>query len=323
MPPRILLADDSVTVQKVIELTFSDEGMQVVAVGDGRQAIERLDTDPPDVVLADVSMPERDGYEVAEHVKRTPSLAHIPVVLMTGAFEQLDEARARDVGCDGVLAKPLEPQMVITLVRELLAKANGREPAADAAQTPAAVTGAAEGYPFEPGAAAGRTPRTLDDFFDRIDEALNVPPAVAIQSETFDGQPPILEARAATAEPVAVVEPVTAQEPPLQVAPAAPSPLADAFSELLADELGESPLPPSWGTVAPAHVAAVVPQPTPAQPAPPAVTPTATDEFVEDVARRVVARLSTDVLRAEVARHVIEVAERLVREEIERIKGNS
>src|SRR5512139_1821234 len=100
MPPRILLADDSVTVQKVVELTFQDEGIDVVAVGDGRQAIDRIDAAPPDVVLADVSMPECDGYEVCAHVKQTPALAHIPVVLMAGAFEQLDEARARELKCD-------------------------------------------------------------------------------------------------------------------------------------------------------------------------------------------------------------------------------
>lgn len=325
MPPRILLADDSVTVQKVIELTFSDEGMQVVAVGDGRQAIERLNSDPPDVVLADVSMPERDGYEVAEHVKRTPSLAHIPVVLMTGAFEQLDEARARDVGCDGVLAKPFEPQMVITMVRELLAKKDGRDVQAEVSEPHAAAAGVADGYPFEPGAAGARSPRTLDDFFDRIDEALNVPPAVAIDAGTVEvGQQPVLEAQtalvepAARVEPAAVVEPLAAPEAQLSVGPVAASPLADAFSELLADELGESPLPPSWGTVAPPQAAPAVP--VVSDPAP---APIPSDAFVEDVARRVVAHLSTDVLRAEVARHVIEVAERLVREEIERIKGNS
>ena len=69
MPPKILLADDSVTVQKVIELTFHDEGMEVVAVGDGQKAIDCLERERPDIVLADVSMPERDGYAVAAHVK--------------------------------------------------------------------------------------------------------------------------------------------------------------------------------------------------------------------------------------------------------------
>ncbi|HOG29993.1 MAG TPA: response regulator [Vicinamibacterales bacterium] len=121
MPHKLLLADDSVTIQRVIELTFADEDVQVIAVGDGKQAIERIEAERPDIVLADVGMPERDGYDVAEFVKTSPHLAHIPVLLLTGAFEPVDEGRASAVGCDGVLAKPFEPQMVITRVKELLA----------------------------------------------------------------------------------------------------------------------------------------------------------------------------------------------------------
>ena len=72
MPHKLLLADDSVTIQRVIELTFADEDIQVIAVGDGRQAIERIRADRPDIVLADIGMPERDGYEVAAFVKGDP-----------------------------------------------------------------------------------------------------------------------------------------------------------------------------------------------------------------------------------------------------------
>jgi len=122
MAHKLLLADDSVTIQRVIELTFADEDIQVIAVGDGRQAIERIEADRPDIVLADVGMPERDGYEVAAFVKNTAHLAHIPVLLLTGAFEPVDEQRASAAGCDGVLAKPFEPHMVITRVKELLAQ---------------------------------------------------------------------------------------------------------------------------------------------------------------------------------------------------------
>ncbi len=125
MPHKLLLADDSVTIQRVIELTFADEDITVIAVGDGRQAIERVQSDRPDIVLADVGMPERDGYEVAAFVKGTPALAHIPVLLLTGAFEPIDEGRAQAAGCDGVLVKPFEPQMVISRVKDLIA---GRRP---------------------------------------------------------------------------------------------------------------------------------------------------------------------------------------------------
>jgi len=130
---RLLLADDSVTIQRVIELTFADEDIEVIAVGDGREAIRRIESDRPDIVLADVGMPEKDGYEVAAFVKNTPHLCHIPVLLLTGAFEPVDEQRAQEVGCDGVLAKPFEPQMVITRVNELLREA---PPARAAAPSP-------------------------------------------------------------------------------------------------------------------------------------------------------------------------------------------
>ena len=122
VPQTLLLADDSVTIQRVIELTFADEDVQVVAVGDGDQAIALMDRTPPDIVLADIGMPGRNGYEVARHVKETPRLAHIPVVLLTGAFEPIDQDRADAVGCDGVLNKPFEPQLVIGRVKELLAR---------------------------------------------------------------------------------------------------------------------------------------------------------------------------------------------------------
>src|SRR5437868_15511017 len=70
-------------------------------------------------------MPERNGYEVAAFIKGNPATAHIPVVLLTGAFEPVDENRARSVGCDGVLVKPFEPQVVISRVKDLLA---GKQP---------------------------------------------------------------------------------------------------------------------------------------------------------------------------------------------------
>src|SRR5204862_1937642 len=120
VPYTLLLADDSVTIQRVIELTFADEDIKVIAVSDGDQAIAQLDAAPPDIVLADIGMPGRNGYEVAEYIKQSPRLAHIPVVLLTGAFEPIDQVRAAEVGCDGVLAQPFEPQLVISRVTELL-----------------------------------------------------------------------------------------------------------------------------------------------------------------------------------------------------------
>ncbi|HAK54518.1 MAG TPA: hypothetical protein DCP38_03395 [Acidobacteria bacterium] len=127
MAHRLLLADDSVTIQRVIELTFTEEDVTVTAVGDGQQAIDQIRAEPPDIVLADVGMPEKTGYEVAEFVKGDPLLSRIPVILLTGAYEPVDEERAKRIGCDGHMVKPFEPQMVINRVRDLLA---GERPAA-------------------------------------------------------------------------------------------------------------------------------------------------------------------------------------------------
>ena len=122
MTYTLLLADDSVTIQRVIELTFAEEDIKVIAVGDGQAAIDRLEANPPDIVLADIDMPKRGGYEVAAYVKSRPKLAHIPVVLLTGAFEPIDQARAEAAGSSDVLAKPFEPQMVINRVKQLLGR---------------------------------------------------------------------------------------------------------------------------------------------------------------------------------------------------------
>lgn len=131
MPYTLLLADNSSTIQRVIELTFADEDISVVAFSDGDHAIASLDRTQPDIVLADIGMPGRNGYEVARYIKQSPSLAHIPVLLLTGAFEPVDSAKAADAGCDGVLIKPFEPQAVIRRVKELLAKPTPGSKAAD------------------------------------------------------------------------------------------------------------------------------------------------------------------------------------------------
>jgi CheY-like chemotaxis protein len=105
---KLLLADDSATIQKVIDLTFADEGVRVVTFGNGQDAIDQLLEVQPDIVLADVHMPARNGYEVCEYVKTNEKLKHIPVVLLVGSFEPFDEAEARRVGADDILTKPFQ-----------------------------------------------------------------------------------------------------------------------------------------------------------------------------------------------------------------------
>ena len=119
MPHKLLLVDDSVTIQRVVQLTFADEDVEVVTVGDGSRVIDAIREETPDIVLVDVDMPHKNGYEVTAFVKSGP--AHdVPVILLTGAFNPVNEVQARKAGCDGILVKPFEPKQVIEKVRELL-----------------------------------------------------------------------------------------------------------------------------------------------------------------------------------------------------------
>ena len=128
MSHTLLLADDSVTIQRVIALTFADEDVQVVAAEDGDRALALLHESPPDVVLVDVDMPGMTGLDLARHIKATPRLAHIPVLLLAGAFDPIEPDEAARAGCAGVLAKPFDPQVLVTRVRELLSVPMPAEP---------------------------------------------------------------------------------------------------------------------------------------------------------------------------------------------------
>jgi CheY-like chemotaxis protein len=122
--PKILIADDNSNIQKMVGLALKDQGIDVVAVGNGEAAVRKISDLHPDLVLADVFMPVRNGYEVCEYVKKDPALAHIPVILLVGAFDPLDEQEAQRVGADGVLKKPfVPPDPLISMVKSALARA--------------------------------------------------------------------------------------------------------------------------------------------------------------------------------------------------------
>lgn len=121
--PRILVADDNTNIQKMVVLAFQDRGLEVITVGNGEAAVRRIPDADPDVVLADVFMPVRNGYEVCEFVKKDPRFCHIPVILLVGAFDPMDEKEARRVGADGVLKKPfVPPDPLIAMVMAALEK---------------------------------------------------------------------------------------------------------------------------------------------------------------------------------------------------------
>lgn len=120
MGSRILLADDSITIQKVVNLTFSDEGIEVVAVSNGDVAERKLAEVNPDLVLADIFMPGKNGYELCEAIKQNSQFRNVPVVLLVGAFEPFDQAEARRVRADAHLTKPFESRTLVETVRRLI-----------------------------------------------------------------------------------------------------------------------------------------------------------------------------------------------------------
>ena len=120
MGGTLLLADDSITIQKVVELTFAETDHNVIAVGSGRDLFKRLPEVKPDVVVCDVVMPDVNGYEVCQTLKSDPATLHIPVVLLTGTFEPFDRDRALAAGCDAIVTKPFEARELIDVVEDLI-----------------------------------------------------------------------------------------------------------------------------------------------------------------------------------------------------------
>ncbi|HXF43653.1 MAG TPA: response regulator [Pyrinomonadaceae bacterium] len=120
---KLLLADDSPTIQKVVNLTFGDEGIEVIAFGDGDSALAAVESERPDIILADVNMPGANGYQLCAAVKQKAETAHIPVILLVGSFEPFDEEKALSVGANAYLTKPFQSiRQLVARVRELISR---------------------------------------------------------------------------------------------------------------------------------------------------------------------------------------------------------
>jgi CheY-like chemotaxis protein len=137
---KILVADDNSNVQKTVALALADLGVEVVSVNNGEAAVKKLPDVMPDLVLADIFMPVRNGYEVCEYVKKDARFSQVPVVLLVGAFDPLDEREAQRVGADGILKKPfVPPDPLIAMVKTLLDRKLGDRLVTAAVSKPAAV----------------------------------------------------------------------------------------------------------------------------------------------------------------------------------------
>jgi len=223
--PTVYFIDDSATMREVIKIAFRRENINVVACHDAASAFAEIENNRPDVVITDVIMPDKDGYEVCQYIKQNPKFASTPVILMSGVVNRSVAEKAFSVKADELIRKPFQPQDLIARVRHLL---KPEAPAAAAAASPAAATAAlssifgaatlpANGAPARRPAAAA---------------AIQTPPPPQAPAPTAA---PASSLAAAFAQPTVVPAPrpvapaaaaVAAAPAPAPSAPAAPAPAA-------------------------------------------------------------------------------------------------
>jgi CheY-like chemotaxis protein len=285
MRPRLLLADESPGVHRVIEQTITADGIEVVVARSGAEAIAMAEALRPDILLIDVAMRDPDGAPLSAVVAGRAGLSRVPVVLLSDGPNVLDPDCMRQAGGDGVLIRPLDPPAALRLVRTLLARSHATVdlPASgDVAPEEAAPGGHAE-------------PDPLDAYFNRLDAAFAAFAAA-----------PTARAEGADQHPAGPREPVDG----------IPRDGHDASGQRHESHpsTGETERwEPSFGN---AFVSMFAPESTEQLPAPALALP---DDLIDEIVRRVVARLGDESMR----RLVIDTAERMVREEIERIKRAS
>jgi CheY-like chemotaxis protein len=140
MAPTVYFIDDSATMREVIKIAFRRENINVVACHDAASAIAQMDQLRPDVIISDVIMPDQDGYQVCEYIKRNPRLGKTPVILMSGVVNRAVADRAFAVKADELIRKPFQPQDLIARVRHLLSPRTVAEPPAAATSANAALS---------------------------------------------------------------------------------------------------------------------------------------------------------------------------------------
>jgi CheY-like chemotaxis protein len=335
MPKSLLLADDSITIQKVVQITFASEDFQITAVDNGDAALEKIRQSRPHIVLADVVMPGKTGYDICQVLKSDPTTKSIPVILLAGTFEPFDQERAKAVGADDFIVKPFETQALIDKVKRLTAGMEGSAAAAPSAPAPAAATAPAKpASPFAPPASSPFAAKPLAP----PAPAAAPPPAAAPAKPAaapspfaaLSSMPPLGAAPKPAAAPPAAVptkDPFGMGQGYAAPKPAAPSPAApakpagnwnmDSFAEMPTDddqslpEIEVSPMEPE---------PAAKPAPAPAAPAPRAASPAAAPAPANEAALRSQVEGSIrEIIEKIVWEIVPELAETIIREELEKL----
>lgn len=296
MPTKILVADDSATMRRVLEMTFAGEDARVLAVDSGDVALSKAAELLPDVIFADASMAGVDGYELARRIKTNPQLAKIAVIVMASQHTPYDDGKGRAAGVDDHIPKPFDTQSVIDRVSQVLSR-----PRATAAGS------------------APDAPR-----------AVAPPPA---PRPTAPAVPPAQRSVVGNATRMGIGGPGPAPQAPMPRP--APAPAAVASAPLAAPQPVRSAAPAAAAAVAAPSPAAVRPAPAPAAPAAaPALAPTPVDGAVAGMAQKLgqlglsreqiegVLALSREVVEQVVWEVVPVLAEQLIKEEIKRLTAD-
>jgi CheY-like chemotaxis protein len=121
MPPHILVADDDAALRRLLTLMLESGGYRVSTASSGRQAIAQMEAGRPDLLCCDLMMPDLHGFEVLKALKARPHLAHIPVVVITAAGQEIEVKRALELGAARYVLKPFATAHILSVIREVLA----------------------------------------------------------------------------------------------------------------------------------------------------------------------------------------------------------
>jgi CheY-like chemotaxis protein len=194
MATKILLADDSIVIQKVAQLTFAETEYDVTTVGDGETAFNKINEIRPDVVLLDAVMPKMNGYELSAKLRSEASTKDIPIILITASFEAFDEARAKEIGINDFITKPFNSSELVGRIKTIIEKSSAT------AQPP----------PLQEDKVAETVPG----------EDVKVEPPSPVAEQAPAPPPPVQEADPFAGEPV---EPAPSASEPIEPSPTAPA----------------------------------------------------------------------------------------------------
>lgn len=301
MPKQILLVEDSVTMQKVVQITFAREDYQITATTSVDEALAKCREQRPDVVLADASLPGKTGYELAAALRSDSALKDVPVLLMTGHFNPYDEPRAQKSGVDAHIVKPFDTQSLIDKVSTLV---KGRSATVSA---PAAVPAPVAKPASEP--VAAKPVVTASPATEQRATMMGMAPSAAAParpaSSPAAAAPTPVSARNATSQP---------GQSPSQAAPTISSPATE----------GSRMPEPVRTSASPAGIPSQVPQMPRPSLIPRAPVPAPVLAALERIAARgaeyeAIAKLSAEAIQQIVWEIVPELAEVIIRAEVDRL----